>query len=140
MRRAAGVGILVLVVAFLVPIAGARQVEAASPTLTLTSSPSSGLPGTAITYAYFWDAADCPSSVVAAGGITIDLQWDSPFTDGIGTGTASVDTSGNCVGSVSAQVPADSTTGAHSPTAVLSGAANNGSEATASDSFTVTSP
>jgi outer membrane biosynthesis protein TonB len=140
MRRAAGVGILVLVGAFLVPIAGARQVEAASPTLTLTSSPSSGLPGTAITYAYFWDAADCPSSVVAAGGITIDLQWDSPFTDGIGTGTASVDGSGNCVGSVSAQVPADSTTGAHSPTAVLSGAANNGSEATASDSFTVTSP
>jgi hypothetical protein len=134
------VGILVLVGAFIVPIAGARQAEADSATLTLTSSPSSGLPGTAITYAYFWDEADCPSTVVAAGGITIDLQWDSPFTDGIGTGTASVDGSGNCIGSVSAQVPPDSTTGAHSPTALLSGAANSGSEATASDSFTVTSP
>lgn len=117
MRRAAGLGILVLVGAVVVPVATATPVAAASPTLG-APSPSSGDPGTTVTYTYTWDPADCTTNMVADGD-SIILVWDSPSEQLPSSGTIA-NNGTTCMGNVSAQVPANSTTGDnHFPTAFL---------------------
>ena len=137
MRKAAGLGILVLVGALAIPIATASPVAAASPTLSLTSTPTSGGPGTPVTYTYAWDAADCPQT---GGPYTIAVFWDNPpSTVPIGSGPADPTT---CSGTVSFDVPANTTQGDnHFPTASLedpNGILVTDSGATASNPFVVT--
>jgi hypothetical protein len=137
MRRAAGVVVLALVCAFTLPMLMAKPAAAfTSPTLTAHAGfPTSGPPGTSISYDYSWDLADCEANGVAPGDtITIVLDWDSPLTQ-LGTSTSQATSS--CSGTVSGRVPA-TTTGAHSPFASLvdGGTAVQNSEAVGS--FTVT--
>jgi hypothetical protein len=140
MRRGAGLALLVLVVAVGVPVATATPVAAASPTLTQTGGLTTGGPGTSITYTYSWDQADCAASGVANGD-TIVLDWDSP-SEQIGTGTIANDGVNPCVGTVTGQVPTDTTRGdSHLPTAFLensSGIGISNSGATAATPFVVT--
>jgi hypothetical protein len=76
MRRAAGVVVLALVCAFALPMLLANPAAAfTNPTLTSTGSNAGG-PGTAVSYAYSFDTADCG---VSSDSLEIDLYWDSPF-------------------------------------------------------------
>jgi hypothetical protein len=111
--------VLALVCAFTLPMLLAKPAAAfTSASLTVTSGfPSTGPPGTSISYDYFWDLADCEANGVVVGDtITIDLDWDNP-AEPIGSSTSVVST--NCTGTVSAVVPGGSTTGIHTPTASL---------------------
>jgi hypothetical protein len=138
MRRAAGFVVLALVCALALPMLLARPAAAfTSATLTVTSGfPSSAPPGTAISYDYFWDLADCEANGVAVGDtITIYVDWDSP-ADQVGMATSVVQSTGNCTGTVSGHVPS-TTPGVHSLTASLvDGAPVQNSEAFGT--FTVT--
>src|ERR1700680_1033377 len=120
MRRAAGMGVLVLVAAVVLPIATATPVAAANPTLAQTGGPTSGGPGTSITYTYTWDQATC--GTLGAGvvtGDTIVLDWDNASSEQMGTGTITHDGVNPCIGTVTGQVPADALPGTHSPSAFL---------------------
>jgi len=143
MRRAAGLGILVLVGALVVPIATATPVAAASPTLS-GPTPASGDPGTTVTYTYSWDSTDCTANGVADGD-SIILVWDNPPADLPSSG--SVTNNGtDCTGNVSAQVPTNTSRGDnHFPTAYLQSAASgvgisNSQTGPASSAFFVNPP
>src|ERR1700682_4103647 len=134
MRRAAGMGVLVLVGAVALPIATATPVAAASPTLSLTSGTTTGGPGTPVTYTYTWDTADCPQT---GGPFTIVVYWDNPNpNEQIGSVAADPAT---CSGSVSGVVPADTTRGdSHFATASLqdpNGISVTNSGATSTNAF-----
>jgi outer membrane biosynthesis protein TonB len=137
MRRAAGVVILALVCAVAIPTMLARPAAAFTGATLTNNGAASGGPGTPLTYLYSWDAVDCQANGVLVGDtITILLNWDSPLGQiGSSTSTATVT---DCSGTVSGQVPGNSSLGLHSPTASLLGVAN--SQATGTDSFTVPTP
>jgi hypothetical protein len=132
MRRAAGVVVLAMVGAMAVPVVMAHPVAAApSPTLTQTSSATSGPPGTAIDYQYTWDAADCGSASVDS--LTIELYWQPGELIGSATADAT------CSGPVSGAVPNNAAIGASdTPSASLFDnttgipVANSGTSATTS--------
>ena len=116
MRKAAGFAVLALICAVAVPTMMARPVAAFTPaTLTLTSSPTSGGPGTPVTYQYSWNPIDCG---VATDSLQIQLFWDNPDpSEMIGSAAAP---NATCSGPVSGTVPNDTTRGdSHFPTALL---------------------
>ena len=104
---------LALVGAIVVPIATARPVAAAGPTLTMTQS--SGGPGTPLNFTYTWNATDCGAQSVDS--LTIIVFWDVPDpSEQIGSGPADA----NCSGSVNGIVPNDTSRGSnHIPTASI---------------------
>ncbi len=114
MRRAAGVVVLALACALVVPIATARPAAAAGPSVTVT--PTSGGPGTPLNFTYTWDQPDC--NVPTSDSLTIILTWDSPDpTEQIGSGPADAT---SCTGSATGTVPNDTTRGStHIPKASL---------------------
>ncbi len=130
---------MALACAIAVPTLLARPVAAFTPaSLTLSSgSPTSGGPGTSVTYQYAWNATDCG---VPGDSLTIQLYWDKPDpSEMIGTGAAD----STCSGSVTGVVPNDTTRGdTHFPSAALfdntTGTQVANSGAVAGQGFTVT--
>src|ERR1035441_772021 len=109
MRKGAGLAILVVVCALVVPIATARPVAAqASPTLSLDgASVTSGPPGTGVIYDYTWDQPDC--GVASTDTLEIDATWGDPVATPMIPGVADPT---SCSGIVSGAVPADANPGA----------------------------
>src|SRR5580704_18748963 len=107
MRRAAGAAVLVLVGALAVPILTATPVAADNPTLAQTGGPTSGPPGTPVSYQYSWD-----NGCTAPGAETIVLTW-AATNEVIGEGTAALN-GANCDGPVSGPIPSDASPGAGS--------------------------
>ena len=96
---------------------------AASPTLVRAQgSPSSGGPGTTISYKYTWDFADCANNSKEAdpSHLRVVLAWDDSATTPIGFATVMTSAAQfECQGTVSAAVPANATAGDHFPQAYL---------------------
>ncbi|MHB8488352.1 MAG: hypothetical protein ACYDCS_03535 [Candidatus Dormibacteria bacterium] len=140
MRRAAGVVVLALVCAIALPTALARPAAAlfASATLTWNGGNEYGGPGTALSYAYFWDLTDC---TVSGDTLEIQLFWDNPY----GQISSVPAAAGTCAGTVTGTVPPGAAPGnGHVLTASLFDDSTNASvpnsEAIASSSFTVPPP
>jgi outer membrane biosynthesis protein TonB len=135
MRRAAGLGVLVLVGALAVPIATATPVAAQNP--SVTPSPAMGPPGTSISFAYTY--GDTCEDIVNQGTYTAPytafFEWNG---SSIGSQIAADDPI-NCSATLNWPVPSGTAPGVYPITANLQdsgGAFVTGSEASAS--FTVT--
>ncbi len=127
---------LALACALLVPILGATPVAAQTATLTPTSgSPSSGPPGTVITY--FYQYGDLCSNITGyTPPYSVVLEWN-----GVAGPTTPADTT-NCTGTLSESVPLGTGPGSYPIGAYLQDStpvlvASSGASA---PNFTVTSP
>ncbi len=87
-----------LACALLVPIATAMPVAAQNPTLTQSGGPTSGPPGTVITYTYSY-GDNCANITGYTPPFSVVLEWNG--TAGPSTGASDP----NCTGTLSESVP-----------------------------------